>query len=57
MDEKKPNEGVTASKPMVKVKFCCHVTDSKGLDAVLIQVKKEGTGKVIHEWLADIKKE
>jgi hypothetical protein len=57
MDEKKPNEGAMASKPMVKVKFCCHVTDSKGLDAVLIQVKKEGTGKVLHEWLADIKKE
>jgi hypothetical protein len=55
MDEKKPKEGAT--KPMVKVKFCCNVTNSKGLDTVLIQVKKEGTGKVIHEWLADIKKE
>jgi hypothetical protein len=58
MDDKKPKlESTPASIPMVKIKFCANVTNTKGFDVVLIQVKKENDDKVIHEWIADVKED
>jgi hypothetical protein len=58
MDDKKPKlESAPTPSPMVKIKFCANVTNTKGLDVVLIQVKKEKDGNVIHEWMVDIKED